>query len=163
MESGARTTPSCEFPPKHILCPIDGSENANRALKVAISLAKMYLAELLILTVAPRHELTVEIAAGFQGNKSVLSEYFDQMDKRSNRFLEEASSFAKKEGYSNIQTESVPEFESVAKQILEKTVSRKIDLVVMGTRGLGGFRRLLMGSVSSTVVAHAKCNVLVVR
>ncbi len=37
------------------------------------------------------------------------------------------------------------------------------DLVVMGSRGLGGIRRALMGSVSDSVVRHAHCPVLVVR
>ncbi|MBX6765035.1 MAG: universal stress protein, partial [Rubrobacteraceae bacterium] len=37
------------------------------------------------------------------------------------------------------------------------------DLVVVGSRGLGGLRRTLMGSVSDSVVRHAHCSVLVVR
>ena len=42
-------------------------------------------------------------------------------------------------------------------------VAEKIDLIVMGTRGMGGFKKMLLGSVSSGVVTHAQCTVLVVR
>jgi nucleotide-binding universal stress UspA family protein len=37
-----------------------------------------------------------------------------------------------------------------------------VDLVILGTHGRGGFKRLVLGSVASEVVRHARCNVLVV-
>ena len=51
----------------------------------------------------------------------------------------------------------------MVEEILGVAEKEKIDLIVIGTRGLGGFRKLLQGSVSSGVMTHAKCNVLVVR
>jgi nucleotide-binding universal stress UspA family protein len=45
-------------------------------------------------------------------------------------------------------------------QVAEETGA---DLVVMGSRGLGGIKRALMGSVSDSVVRHAHCPVMVVR
>lgn len=53
--------------------------------------------------------------------------------------------------------------ESTVEQITDYADREKIDLIVIGTRGLGGFKRLLLGSVSSGVVSHAPCSVLVVR
>ena len=47
--------------------------------------------------------------------------------------------------------------------ILNYAKEKGVDLIVMGTRGLGGFKKLLLGSVSNGVVSHAPCSVLIVR
>jgi len=52
---------------------------------------------------------------------------------------------------------------SVVQAITDYAANEKIDLIVMGTRGMGGFKKMLLGSVSSGVVTHANCAVLVVR
>ena len=52
---------------------------------------------------------------------------------------------------------------SVIQAITEYAAGEKIDLIVIGTRGLGGFKKMLLGSVSSGVVEHAHCPVFVVR
>jgi nucleotide-binding universal stress UspA family protein len=46
---------------------------------------------------------------------------------------------------------------------LDFASNKKVDLLVVGTRGLGAFKRLTIGSVSSAAVNHATCSVLVVR
>jgi nucleotide-binding universal stress UspA family protein len=48
-------------------------------------------------------------------------------------------------------------------QIVDSAEEIGAGLIVMGSRGLGGIRRLLMGSVSDSVVRHAHCPVLIVR
>jgi nucleotide-binding universal stress UspA family protein len=50
-----------------------------------------------------------------------------------------------------------------AAEIVELAEELVVGLVVVGSRGLGGIRRALMGSVSDSVVRHAHCLVLVVR
>lgn len=49
------------------------------------------------------------------------------------------------------------------KEIVRLSEELDVGLIVMGSRGLGGIRRALMGSVSDSVVRHAHCPVLVVR
>jgi len=151
------------FPPRRVLSPIDGSENASRALRVAIEISKKNDAQLYIITVTPRDNLTLGLATDFPIPSTLLDEYYDQLDKRSDRILENTVFLARKEGVKEVKGEAIPEFDSVIKQILEQASSKKIDLIVIGTRGLGGFRRLLLGSVSNGVVTHANCNVLIVR
>lgn len=151
------------FSPMRIMVTVDGSDNATRALRAAVELAKAYHSELLIMTVTPRESITVGIASEYPGNSSVTRTFYEQMDKRSDRILSDAADIARKAGFASMKTEAVPEFDSVTKQILEHADARKVDLIVIGTRGLGGFRRLLLGSVSSAVVTHAHCNVMVVR
>ncbi|MGO9645708.1 MAG: universal stress protein [Candidatus Bathyarchaeia archaeon] len=51
---------------------------------------------------------------------------------------------------------------AVVETILEATESN-VDLIVLGTRGLTRFKKLLIGSVSSEVVNHGHCSVLIVR
>jgi nucleotide-binding universal stress UspA family protein len=153
------TTPI--FPPQRILASVDGSENATRALDVAIEISKKFGAKLFIMTVTPRNNL--DLSVDLPGHMSAVQNYNDEMDKRSERILDDSFDLAKNKGCTNVETEAIPEFQSVTKQILEFSLSKKIDLIVLGTRGLGGFKKLLLGSVSSAVVTHTDCNVLVVR
>jgi len=149
------------FPPKRILAPIDGSENSTRALNGAIEISKTFGARLFIINVTPREK--IDLGFDFPRHTSAVEEYNDEMDRRSERLLRDSLELAKKEGCTNVETEAIPEFQSATRQILEQALSKKIDLIVLGTRGLGGFKRLLLGSVSSEVVTHADCNVLVIR
>ncbi len=50
-----------------------------------------------------------------------------------------------------------------AQEILKTAKQQKVDLILMGSKGISGLRRLLMGSVAQTVSQHAPCSVLVVR
>jgi nucleotide-binding universal stress UspA family protein len=56
---------------------------------------------------------------------------------------------------------AVEEGKNPAKALIER--SKEADLVVVGSRGLGGFKGMLLGSVSQHLVAHAECPVVVVR
>ena len=162
METNSESEKSSGFPPKWVLSPVDGSENASRALKAAIEICKTFGAKLFIVTVTTRGE-TLDIGMDLPGHTSALQKFYDEMDRRAERLLEDSADLARREGLTNVETEAIPEFQSVTKQILELSQKKKVDLIVMGTRGLGGFKRLLLGSVSSAVVTHADCNVLVIR
>ena len=142
---------------------VDGSDNADRALTAGIAIAKGFGAKLFVITVTSRERIDLGLGPGIPGHASSTQAYNDEMDRRSQYLLERCVDEARTEGYTNVETEAIPEFQSVPKQLLELAESKKIDLIVLGTRGLGGFQRLLLGSVSSAVVSHASCNVMIVR
>jgi nucleotide-binding universal stress UspA family protein len=137
-----------------ILVPTDGSSNAGRALDVAINIAKAYSAKLVVLNVIP--------PLGYYPSDT-RSAYEHQQKAGANRFVEEAIAAAKARGLSEVSSQSARTDNSVVEEIINVAANDNIDLIVIGTRGIGGFKKLLQGSVSSGVVAHAHCNVLVVR
>ena len=149
-------------PPSKILVPIDGSGNAKRALDAAIIFAKTYDAELLILNVIPTPGLLVEAPTGL-GLPTGIGQYYEHQERNATDFVDESIRICRINGLKKVSTEISRASKSVVEEIIELSTRRKIDLIVIGTRGLGGFRKLLLGRVSSGVVTHAKCNVLVVR
>jgi nucleotide-binding universal stress UspA family protein len=145
-----------------ILVPIDGSVNGNRALNFGIGLAKKYGSELIVLSVIPTPNILISSSA-FNMNHSALDSYYHEQESAANHFIDEAIEVAKAEGFPKITSEVSRADKSIVEEIIQFASVEKVDLIVIGTRGLGGFRKLLQGSVSSGVVAHAHCNVLVVR
>ncbi|MFZ0843228.1 MAG: universal stress protein, partial [Nitrosotalea sp.] len=52
---------------------------------------------------------------------------------------------------------------SITESLISYSESHNVDLIVIGSRGLGGFKKLLLGSVASGVSQHSKCPVLIVK
>ena len=149
------------FPLKKILVSTDGSENADRAVRAAIELAKQSEASLIILSVViesiPQSysPIGINIPPDF-------SRYFELAEQEGKKIVDTAVDGAKKESI-NVEGRVLTTMTSVVESVVEEASKKQIDLIVVGTRGLGGFRKLVLGSVSSGIVAHAKCAVLVVR
>jgi nucleotide-binding universal stress UspA family protein len=148
--------------PAKILVPTDGSPNANRALNVAIGIAKAFSAELTVLNVISTPSILISTSA-FGAPANGVAAYYEQQEDSAKHFIEEATLAAKSQGVSKVGSKVVRADKSIVEEIIQAAVGEKVDLIVIGTRGLGGFKKLLQGSVSSGVVAHAHCNVLVVR
>jgi nucleotide-binding universal stress UspA family protein len=147
---------------RKIMVAVDGSENGYRAAQTAIKLAKDYHAELVVLRV-----VTVPTALTPAGNRAggsaILKEFYDFADKDAKDYVERLAGEAKSQGISLAKGEIVRAESSPATAITEKAKSEGIDLIVIGTRGLDRPKRLLLGSVSSGVVANSSSQVLVVK
>jgi nucleotide-binding universal stress UspA family protein len=145
------------FPTK-ILLATDGSEEATLAARTAVDLAQKTGSELEVVHARSLPALTNYPAA----EMSTIDEIDEEgAKKRFRRILDEQVKKIKAEGGSVAQAHlriGRPDTEIVG---LAEEIGA--GLIVMGSRGLGGIGRALMGSVSDSVVRHAHCPVMVVR
>jgi nucleotide-binding universal stress UspA family protein len=134
---------------------VDGSHGAHRALEWAMKEAAVRNVRLTVLTV---HEVA---ASAWTGNPIILEADAPELQKVSDAAQEAATKAADELGESRPASVTVRAVNGFPAQELIDA-SRDADLVVVGSRGAGGFARLLMGSVSSQVMHHAHCPVVVV-
>lgn len=134
-----------------ILIPVDGSDSSERALGKAIELANALKAKLIFLYVANVNQLAV--------NSCLSAELLEAMNKAGDVVL----THAEESSSNGIETERVMETGSPAPVIIDVAEEHGVDLIVMGSRGLGLVKGVLLGSVSQYVVEHAKCAVMVVK
>jgi nucleotide-binding universal stress UspA family protein len=140
---------------RRILAATDGSPSADRAVDEAAEVAKTVDADLLIVTIAgnvPAAELAKLSRA--EGNIG------DALDLISSNLLREAKERAQRAGAPRIRQWSG--WGDPAEAIIEAVRRESIDLIVVGRRGHGQLRGLLLGSVSQKLVSLAPCLVLVV-
>ena len=142
---------------KHVLVAVDGSEDAKRAARVASTIAKNVGAELTILHVIALSSSVYAFEAPDQLNKIE-----ERARQDAEKFVAAAASIAAEKGIKP-KTSISEHMDSAVRGITDYAEKNGIDLIVVGTRGLGGFKRLILGSVASGVVHYAQCSVLVVR
>ncbi|HYB79385.1 MAG TPA: universal stress protein [Thermoplasmata archaeon] len=139
-----------------ITVAIDGSAHSEEALDAAIDLTQRYGSELTILSVAPL--VPVYMPSG----NAYLAAPVAQTDTAPYRALVEAAVKRAREAGVSAVTGACPDG-VVIDEILAFLDAHPADLVVVGSRGMSAAKRLLIGSISSALVAHAPCPVLVVR
>jgi nucleotide-binding universal stress UspA family protein len=131
-----------------IVVGYDGSDGARRALDRAITLAGAD-GRLTVVAAAETH-IRTGITEGGRLDPSEI--------ERRRKDLEEAKGLLAERG---VDAETLEAQGDPGDVIVN--ASKDADLVVVGSRGLNPFQRLLLGSVSSKVVHRAECDVLVVR
>ncbi len=139
-----------------IIVGIDGSDHSVKALEWAIKEAAIQHSPVTVLTV---HLVPM---SGWTGNPITLPADAADLEKArqtADELILKVTSQLGDAQPASIKVSAVNGFP--AQELIE--ASRDADLVVVGSRGSGGFAKLMMGSVSSQVVHHAHCPVVVVR
>ncbi len=140
----------------NILVPFDFSPHSEKALFYAWSLAKLFHAHLNILHIVdipvhPEH---------YAVNLNLSGEFGHELMLRSHEELERMIAPYQP---ANVRYRIVVEFGRAYNEIVEFATKHESDLVVMGTQGLSGLQKFLLGSTTAKVVRHAPCPVLTVK
>ena len=144
---------------KKILVTIDGSENSKKAAEYAISLAKKYDAELII--------LYSELGFAYSNLLGVttpraIKDVLETQKKDVQKWFDEIKSKLANTKIS-VTDRIIVSVSSIVGEIVGFADKEKVDLIILGTRGRTGFKKLLLGSVAEGVVNHSSCPVMIVR
>lgn len=141
---------------KSILLAVDGSEESNKAIDYVKSLAEKYNSKILILNV---FELPL-LVDPYDTHAQIFQDIENNLRTNSQTLLEDVKN---KFSDLNIQIEGQSFQGRIGSIIVEVANKSNIDLIVMGSRGLGSVKSLLLGSVSNYVTNHAKCPLILVK
>jgi nucleotide-binding universal stress UspA family protein len=138
-----------------ILIATGGSPWSDAAAAYAIALAAQMRAELRVLVV-----LNV---SGVYAMPDVLASselLMESVEQQGQHMLAHTTARATDAGVPHV---AILKWGNVAETILQTAAEEQCDLIVLGSRGLTGFKRLMLGSISNAVAAKAQCPVLVVK
>ncbi len=130
---------------RRILVPLDGSKNSLRGLETAIHLAKEHDASLTAIYVI--HDIQKGISR-------------QKMDEIPPSFLLQAKKLALK---NDVPFQSRVLVGDPGHTIIEYSSTRGIDLIIIGARGLGTFKKIFLGSVSHYVLSKSKVAVMLIK
>jgi nucleotide-binding universal stress UspA family protein len=146
--------------PDRVLLAIDGSKESHHATRAAVEVTGAAGSELHVLSVLETAQLLPQMP--YPGPEAwETSETFEEAEQQARRLLSRVSERIGASG-STVE-ESHLTVGKPDKEILRLAGQLDANLVVVGSRGLGAVGRVLLGSVSDSVVRHAWCSVLVVR
>lgn len=144
---------------KQILVAIDGSQSGRLALGEAVKIAKATGGRVQALCVVQHPARLVDVSSGFAEEQTHDSAENDAATAA----LDEAKAVFEREGVPGSTRAADAHGEDIAAVIYRIAAEENADLVVMGTRGLSGMKRLLLGSVAESFLRTADRPVMLVR
>ena len=149
-KSSEKAAPSM---PKHILIPLDFSDCSLDAFEYAIQIAKWFDASVTLLHALEPLSYSLDFNLTHSGEMKQLRQSLETR-------LSELTDLLKKDGLSaDYQLREKPSVDT----ILRTSTETQADLVVMGTNGRRGLSRVLMGSVTASILRRSSCPVLTVK
>jgi nucleotide-binding universal stress UspA family protein len=144
------------MPPKLILAPIDFSDPSRAALDVAADMASRFGAELLLVYVVPAIPVLPKDVSIFKEG-----EYDKSLEnKDAQRLKDLAATVANKNV--KVRTE-LGTGDDVGMELVRIAENDRVDMIIIATHGMTGWREFAFGTVAEKVVKQANCPVLVLR
>ena len=137
---------------ENILVAVDGSKHSDAAFDVALDIAQKYGSQLSVL----------HVFQGGTGAGTLVSSSDEDVNRSiGQQVLSSYEETAKERGLQNVRM--LLQEGDAAKRIMETASEVKCGLLILGSQGRGGFKELLLGSVSHKVANHSDCPVLIAK
>ncbi len=147
-----------------ILVGIDGSDSSFNAANYAIDLSLKFNSEIILLSIVPS-KIHHGDSSGVFGmvSQSYLSDYKKDAEKWFKEIIHHLKNEETFEIDKKIKTDIITTPFSIAASILNYAEERDVDLIIIGTRGNSGLKKMLLGSVASDIVVYSYCPVLIIK
>ena len=149
-----------------ILVALDGSEPSNNALNNAVSIATNYNAKLIMLAVVQRVMIPIFPDEGFGGvplsAAKDMAQYQEKMRNIYQSVLDDAENKVKKD-HPQLEVEAILKEGRPSGTIIEMAEKDDVDLIIMGSRGIGGYTGWILGSTTRRVVDSCTKPILIVK
>lgn len=139
---------------KTILVAVDGSEHSDKAVRYACAIGPLLGAEVILLHVVPM------LVSATPYHDVTSDQPFLELQHVGEEILSKAKNLAMS---CSCPVTDLIDHGDPARRILDITAERNVDLIIIGSRGISGLKRLFVGSISDKVASQAPCPVMIVR
>ena len=145
-----------------IMVGIDGSEESINAADYAIAIANKYNGKLIAINVLTSDIGYAYSSPGVESPPLTIKEIILLAEDEAKIWFDKIKDKADKSGI-RFRSETIMAKGSAASTMLDYAEEQSIDLIIVGTRGRSGIKKMLLGSIASELVTYAACPVLVAK
>jgi len=145
---------------KRLLVAFDGSEQSYKALDHAVAIAEKFDSELVLLTVIPT--MIAPFLTDESFDPKVYNKYHERMNELYNNILKDANKMIITK-HPNLNTRTILREGRPSATLVDVAEKEGCDMIVMGSRGIGGIKGWVLGSTSHRVAASCKKPVMIIK